>query len=134
MNNKTIKIAYWATTILIFLFEGVVPALTSNTQLAIDGIRHLGYPDYFRTMLTVFKVCGALVLVLPFIKGNIKEWAYAGFGFTFISAAISHAAIDGIDGQTIFPLVMLLILAVSHRCYHNLKKNTAKPANIAAMA
>ncbi len=130
MNNKTIKIAFWTATIIIFLFEGVIPAFTTNTQLAIDGVRHLGYPDYFRIMLSTFKVCGAMVLILPFIKGNIKEWAYAGFGFVFISAAVSHAAIDGVDGQTIFPLVMLLILVVSYRSYHRLVANTAKVAHI----
>jgi hypothetical protein len=120
MNNKTTKIAFWATTVLIFLFEGVIPAFTTNSQLAIEGVRHLGYPDYFRIMLSTFKVCGAIVLILPYFKGNIKEWAYAGFGFVFISAAVSHAAIDGIDGQTIFPLVMLLILVISYRSYHRL--------------
>lgn len=134
MNSKTTKIAFWATPIIIFLFEGVIPAFTTNTQLAIDGVRHLGYPDYFRIMLSTFKVCGAIVLILPFIKGNVKEWAYAGFGFTFISAAVSHAAVDGVDGQTIFPLVMLLILAISYRSYHRLTANNPKAVNMTATA
>lgn len=134
MNNKIIKIAFWTTTIFIFLFEGVVPALTGNTQLAIDGVRHLGYPDYFRIMLNVFKICGAIVLILPYFKGNIKEWAYAGFGIVFISAAVSHAAVDGINGQAIFPLVMLLLLIISHRTYHRLQQGRAKTANITATA
>ena len=56
---KTTKIIYWTTTILIFLFDGLMPALTSNTELASQGISHLGYPDYFRVMLTFFKVIGA---------------------------------------------------------------------------
>src|SRR5438128_5964627 len=81
---KTAKIIYWTTTTLIFLFDGVIPALTSNTALARQGISHLGYPDYFRVMLTIFKVTGALMLVLPFIKSRFKEWAYADFGFNFI--------------------------------------------------
>lgn len=134
MNNRTTKIAFWATTTLIFLFEGVIPAFTTNTQLAIDGVRHLGYPDYFRIMLSTFKVCGALVLILPFIKGNVKEWAYAGFGITFISAAVSHAAVDGVDGQTIFPLVMLLILVISYRCYHRLGASATNVARVTATA
>lgn len=114
---KTNNILYWVTTILIFAFEGVMPALTSNTQLAIDGIHHLGYPDYFRVMLTVFKVTGALALLLPMIKGRYKEWAYAGFGITFISASVSHWAVDGFGGQAIFPLVMCLFLVVSYITY-----------------
>ncbi|HEY0273964.1 MAG TPA: DoxX family protein, partial [Chitinophaga sp.] len=102
---KSTKIIYWITTILIFLFEGVMPAATGHTQLAKDGISHLGYPDYFRVMLTVFKVLGALVLLLPALRGRIREWAYAGFTFVMISAAVSHTVVDGFTGQTVLPLV-----------------------------
>ncbi len=79
---KKINIIYWTATIIIFLMEGVIPALTGNTELAKEGIRHLGYPDYFRIELIVFKVIGALVLILPMVPLRIKEWAYAGFGIT----------------------------------------------------
>jgi hypothetical protein len=119
---KTTKIIYWTTTILIFLFDGLLPALTSNTELAKQGISHLGYPDYFRVMLTFFKVIGALALVLPMVKGRYKEWAYAGFGFNFISAATSHWAVDGFDGQVIFPLVAFIILAISYVFYHKMNE------------
>jgi len=119
---KTTKIIFWATTGLIFLFEGVMPALTSHTDLAVEGIRHLGYPDYFRVMLTVFKVLGALALVLPFVKGRYKEWAYAGFGFNFIAAFVSHWVIDGFNSQTLFPLIIFAVLAASYLSYHKLRK------------
>src|SRR4051812_28879111 len=114
---KKIKILYWITTIIIFLFEGVVPALTSNSQLAIDGIKHLGYPNYFRIMLTCFKVAGAIVLILPMAKGAIKEWAYAGFTFNMIAAFVSHSSVDGISGQSFFPLIVLAILLTSYFSY-----------------
>ena len=125
MTTKTTKIIYWSTTTLVFLFEGVLPALTSNTQLAVEGIRHLGYPDYFRVMLTFFKVAGALVLILPFIKGIVKEWAYAGMGITMLSAFISHWAVDGFSGQTLFPLIFFGILSASYIAYQRLKNNKA---------
>lgn len=117
---KTTKIIYWSTTIFIFLLEGLMPALTSNTELAKQGISHLGYPNYFRIMLTVFKVIGAIVLVLPMIQSRFKEWAYAGFSIDFICAAVSHWVVDGFGGQTIFPLVAFVILAISYRTYHKL--------------
>jgi hypothetical protein len=115
---KTTKIIYWTTTALIFLFEGVLTALTSNTQLAIDGIHHLGYPDYFRILLAVFKVTGALVLIIPAFKEQYKEWAYAGFGIVFISAAVSHAAVDGFGAQTVVPIVVFGMLVASYITYH----------------
>ncbi len=106
MNTKTTKIIFWVTTTLIFLFEGVLPAFTSQTEMAKEGIRHLGYPEYFGTMLVVFKVLGTLALIIPQVPTRIKEWAYAGFVFDFIFASGSHWAVDGFGGQTIFPLIV----------------------------
>ncbi|MEO6254325.1 MAG: DoxX family protein [Ferruginibacter sp.] len=117
---KSTKILYWIFTGLIVAFEGVIPALTFNSELAKEGIRHLGYPDYFRVALTVFKVAGALILILPMFKGRIKEWAYAGFTFDFVFAAISLFAVDGVNGQSFFPLIVLLVLMASYYSYHKL--------------
>jgi len=117
---KTTKITYWTATIIIFLLDGLMPALTSNTELAKQGISHLGYPDYFRVLLTVFKIIGAILLIVPAVKGRIKEWAYAGFSFNFVSAAVSHWVVDGFDGQVIFPIVAFAILAVSYISYTRL--------------
>lgn len=121
---KKEKILFWTATTIIALFEGVMPALTSQTELAKEGIRHLGYPEYFGNALVIFKVLGVLILVIPQIPGRLKEFAYAGFAFDFLFAAISHGAVDGINGQTFFPLVVLGILAVSYVYYHKL--NTDK--------
>lgn len=118
---KSTKIIYWTSTILIFLMDGLMPALTSNTEIAKQGISHLGYPDYFRVMLTCYKVIGAILLILPLVKGRVKEWVYAGFGFNFISAATSHWIVDGFNGQTIFPLAAFAILAVSYIYYHKMQ-------------
>ncbi len=117
---KTTKVIYTASTILIFLFDGFMPALTSNTELAKQGISRLGYPDYFRVMLTIFKVLGALVLIIPAVKGRLKEWAYAGFAFNFICATASHWVVDGFGTQTLFPLVILGILIASYISYHKI--------------
>lgn len=117
-KNKT---RYWIFTSLIVLFEGVMPALTSNSELAKQGISHLGYPDYFRVLLTFFKVSGALILIFPFFKGRIKEWAYAGFTFNFMSAFVSHTVVDGLGAEAVFPLVALLILAGSYFYYNKIK-------------
>jgi hypothetical protein len=48
---KKEKIIFWSATIFIFLFEGVMPALTSQTELAKEGITHLGYPVYFSSFI-----------------------------------------------------------------------------------
>lgn len=117
---KKDKIIYWTATIVIFLFEGLMPALTSQTELAKEGIRHLGYPDYFGSVLVIFKVLGSVALIVPQVRGRVKEWVYAGFAFDFIFATISHIAVDGTDAQSFFPLVLLAILAVSYLYYHKI--------------
>ena len=120
-TSKTTKIIYWITTTIIFLFEGVMPALTSHTEVAVEGIRHLGYPDYFRVMLTVFKVVGSLAIILPFVKPRYKEWAYVGLGIEILCAFISHWAVDGLTGQAFFPLIILAILVTSYVSYHKMR-------------
>lgn len=117
---KKDKIIFWTATIIIALLEGVMPALTSQTELAKEGIRHLGYPEYFGNALVVFKILGVLVLVVPQVPKRVKEWAYAGFAFDFIFAAISHGAVDGVNGQTLFPIVVLAILIVSYVYHHKI--------------
>lgn len=120
---KSTKIVYWVATSLFVLFEGVMPALTFNTQLAKDGISHLGYPDYFRVLLTVYKVIGGIILILPMAKGAIKEWAYAGFTFDLVSAFVSLLTVDGLNGQTFFPLIVLGVLATSYFTYKSLLRH-----------
>ena len=71
MKNQ--KIIFWVTTVIIFLMEGVMPAFTSQTEMAKEGIKHLGYPEYFGNALVVFKVVGALLLIIPQVPKRIKE-------------------------------------------------------------
>ena len=120
---KKNKIAYWITTSLIFLMEGVMPALTSQTKLAKEGISHLGYPEYFGNALVIFKVLGALILIIPKLPRKLKELAYAGFTFNFLFASISHRAVDGVNFQTFFPFIILAILATSYYNYTKLNTN-----------
>jgi DoxX-like family len=121
---KTNRIIYWISTGFIFLFEGIIPALTSQTEVAKEGIRHLGYPGYFGTLLTVFKVTGACLLIIPRIPGRIKEWVYAGFAFDFIFAFLSYMATDGFGVLAFFPLVVFLILVVSYVNYHRIRERS----------
>ena len=120
--NKKDKIIYWIFTSIIVLLDSVMPAFTFNTELAKQGISHLGYPDYFRIELSIFKIIGGIVLIFPFMPKRLKEWAYFGFALDFISAFIGHLTVDGLNGQTLFPLVMLIILFISYVYYHKINK------------
>ncbi len=96
---KSDKVIFWIFTIIIFLVEAAMPALTFNSAMAKQGIAHLGYPDYFRIELTIFKVLGGLALIIPAVPARIKEWAYFGFALDFISALTGHVIVDGFNGE-----------------------------------
>ena len=97
-----------------------MPAFFSQAEESKEAFRHLGYPLYFGTLLTVFKVVGALALIIPQVPGRIKEWAYAGFAIDFICASVSYLVVDGFGFFAIFPLIILAVLIVSYICYHKM--------------
>ena len=119
---KTTKILYWIFTGLVFAFESVMPALTFNSEMAKQGISDLGYPDYFRIALTIFKVVGGLILILPFFKGRIKEWAYAGLFFDLFGATYSAIAQFGLKPGMSFMILLMVFLFLSYWLWH--KKST----------
>jgi hypothetical protein len=107
------KIAYWATTGLLAALAafGGVTYLSASPQ-AVQGFNHLGYPQQLRVILGIAKLLGAMALVAPGVP-KLKEWAYAGFTFAWISAFVAHFLAK--DGPTAFmPLVLLVLLFVSY--------------------
>jgi uncharacterized membrane protein YphA (DoxX/SURF4 family) len=113
--NKN-KIFFWTATVIIFLFEGLMPlgTLLFAPEYATAGTKPLGYPDYFAHALIICKVLGATAILLPQVPGKVKEWAYAGLTFNLIFAFISHANVDKNMSYMVMPLVILGILAVSY--------------------
>ena len=100
-----------------------MPAFTSQTEMAREGISHLGYPAYFGVMLMVWKVLGSLVLIVPMVPSRIKEWAYGCFAVELICACVSHAVVDGLGGESFFPIIVLSILVLSYISYHKLSSS-----------
>src|SRR5690606_14364322 len=115
-------ILYWTSSIILFLFEGVMPALTSQTELAKEGIRGLGYPEYFGTILLLFKIAGSILLILKFIAPRLKEWVYAGFSFDFVFAGLSTFIVYVLFSSLLLPIICLLLLAVSYTIYPKLRR------------
>ena len=113
--NKKVKITYWISTGIIALFE-LSGAFFISSQVAIDGMHHLGLPDWFRWEVSIGHIIGGILLIIPFHK-RIKEWVYVGFGIDFISATIAYASIDGLSANTFSPLIMLVLLIISYSCF-----------------
>lgn len=59
-----------------------------------QAFARLGFSSsFFRVELSLAKLVGVLVLLLPIFPARLKEWAYAGFVINLVSALIAHASI-----------------------------------------
>jgi uncharacterized membrane protein YphA (DoxX/SURF4 family) len=112
MTMKVKMLAYWATTaILVFVMvSGAVGELTHQWG-TLETNTILGYPLYLLTIIGVWKVLGAIALVVPGFS-RIKEWAYAGMFFNMTGAFLSHAVVgDGANHLIATSCVALLVVA-----------------------
>ena len=116
---KAIKITYWGTTAIVglMMFYSAYAYLTQDAM--VQAFHHLGYPDYFRVELAIGKVLGAILLIVP-VSVKIKEWVYAGFVITFISAFIAHTASGDPVNYRVMPVIFLVLMLVSYFTYHKL--------------
>lgn len=107
MTPKTTNTIYWISTVLfsaLMIFSAV--GGIQPTQQAIDLIHtQLGYPVYFIQFISVAKLLGSIVILVPGLK-RIKEWAYAGLFFDLAGAVYS-----GIASSGSFDPMMLTLLA-----------------------
>jgi uncharacterized membrane protein YphA (DoxX/SURF4 family) len=109
----TRKVAYWVSTGLLAALSvfAAFTYLLGSPQTAQEFV-HVGYPQQLRIILGIAKLLGAIALVVPGLA-KLKEWAYAGFTFAWISAFVAHYLAK--DGPKAFmPLILLLILVVSY--------------------
>src|SRR5579871_1060037 len=93
--SKAKAIVFWIVTGLFCLQM----SFTAYAQLRLPQVgaafAHLGFPDYFRTELSLAKLLGVVLLLAP-VPSRLKEWAYAGFAIDIVSAIIAHVSVgDG---------------------------------------
>ena len=111
--TKRNKIIYWISTIWLalgMLSTGIVQLL--NVKEDVDFIIRLGYPVYFLTILGIWKMLGAVTVLIPKFP-LLKEWAYAGFFFAMSGAVFSHIASGNSMNEIAPPLGLLVLTVVS---------------------
>ncbi|MGZ3767531.1 MAG: DoxX family protein [Mucilaginibacter sp.] len=112
MNQKTSKTTYWVLITLFCLFSiGDAFGGLTKAKAGVESMQHLGYPIYLMPFLSVLKLSGVIALLQNRFK-TIKEWAFAGFAFTFIGAFVSRAAMGDSGAFLVMPPLMLVILFV----------------------
>lgn len=107
------EIAFWVATALVAV-EALYGAFTYLTAapIAVERFAHVGYPQQLRVLLGIAKLAGAIVLLLPG-RSTLKEWAYAGFTFTWVAATVAHF-LAGDGALSLLPAALLGVLAVSY--------------------
>lgn len=111
MNGK--NLTYWITTLLVggFMTFAAISYLSHDPKV-MGAFASLGYPAYFPIFLGLAKVLGVVALLIPGTP-LLKEWAYAGFTFTFVGAIYSHMASNQ-PNAVLLPALSLLVLAISY--------------------
>jgi hypothetical protein len=108
MNVRTI--VYWTTTILVALpiGSGGVGQILQYRANPHGVVPELGYPLYFFLILGIWKVLGAITILVPRFP-RLKEWAYAGIFFDLTGAAASCAAVGGYGAYAFHVIAPLII-------------------------
>ncbi len=111
---KSKNIAYWTTTILVAFPIGSGGVMqVARVPATVEGFVHiLHYPAYFVTILGVWKVLGAIAILVPRFP-RLKEWAYAGIIFDLTGAAASSAAVGGYGAYGFHILAPLVIAGLT---------------------
>jgi uncharacterized membrane protein YhaH (DUF805 family) len=120
INMKKNKTIYWITTTIIGLIM-----LFSMYKMYTPDYDRMGLPNYLRIELSVFKIIGLIVLFLPQFSARVKEWAYAGFGITLVSAIVAHYSSGDALARSLEPVFFLVILAVSNVYMHKLNEQVS---------
>jgi uncharacterized membrane protein YphA (DoxX/SURF4 family) len=105
--------AFWIATLLgpaSFVIGGYLHLVRDPQVMAT--LAHLGYPPYFATILGVWKLLGAIAIVVPGLP-RLKEWAYAGFFFDLTGAAATRAFVGDSAVDIAAPLLFLALVAAS---------------------
>lgn len=110
------KLGYWiAIGVFSLMMAASAIGYVSRSAQMVETFHHLGYPGYFLTLLGVAKMLGVVALLAPRVPVAVREWAYAGFGITFVAAAISHGASGDSMVRVVVPLVALALLVAVRR-------------------
>ena len=113
MTMKTRSIVYWTTTVLVaFFMSGGIAQLVQYRANPHGVVPDLGYPMYFFAILGVWKVLGAIAILVPRFP-RLKEWAYAGIFFDVTGAAASCAAVGGYGAYGFHVIAPLIIAGIT---------------------
>jgi hypothetical protein len=117
---KRINIAYWIITALFsaFMIFSSIGGITLHADAVKMLHEHLGYPLYFIQWLSVFKVIGAIAILLPMVPARVKEWAYFGFFLDLATGMYSFIAVGDPVSQWAGMSIFIAIFFIAYWLHH----------------
>jgi hypothetical protein len=128
-RSKAVVIGFWSATALFCLQIGFTAYAQLSLPQVAEMFTHLGFPNYFRVELSWAKFLGVLLLLAP-VPVWLKEWAYAGFGITLVSALIAHFAVSDPLPVWIWAAGTLVLWAVSYFFWRRLQANAGPSGDL----
>jgi hypothetical protein len=131
LKTRRDRTIYWITTGIVasvMAFSIVNFTFLDRFPFPEGGFVHLGFPNYFRTELTIAKALGLVALLVPNIPAKIKEFAYFGFAVTLVSASFAHFSSGDARISVLFiidPLIFLGLLIVSYFYFNRIRASRA---------
>lgn len=104
--DKLRKYAGWiglAVIALIFIQAAVLKLM--GVQVMVEVFNKLGYPAWFRIVIGILEICGAIALL---IRSSSRYGAIL-LALIMIGAMIS-SLVKGASGEVIVPIIMLFLL------------------------
>ena len=105
---------YWVATVLVAVFLATSAGSYVLHPPTIEGVRELGFPDFFRIEMAVLKTLVLPVLLIPQVPVQVKEWGYAGVALFLITAMVAHHAHRDPIALNLVNLLMFGLLATSY--------------------
>ncbi len=112
-SSRGRTIAYWVTTLLVAA-ESVLGGVWDIMQIPYvrADIENLGYPAYVLVIIGVWKLLGAVAVLVPRFP-RLKEWAYAGMFFNYTGAVASQLAVGHGAKSVAYPIIITGLVVAS---------------------
>lgn len=104
---------YWIITLVFCTAMAFIGVLDLRLHAEVTAaIGKLSLPNNILSILGVAYILGSLTIIFGRPR-MLKEWAYAGFSFSFIGAAAFHYMAGEVD-KMLLPLVLLAAALISY--------------------
>lgn len=123
---RGLVLGFWLATGLFCLQMGFTAFAQLKLPQVAEVFAHLGFPAYFRVELSWLKLAGVVALLAP-VPGRLKEWAYAGFALTLVSALVAHFSLGDPAKSWGWAAGTAVLWGFSYGCWRLLEAKSGTP-------